>query len=130
VDDPRLRYHALGQFDRAMLDLDIRHNLLGQSPIEKLHVHEDRKLLVVRRGPLVLAFNFHPHHSYPDYRVGVPEPTDYRLLLSTDHAEFGGHGQVLPDQVYACQTVPWDDRPQSIQIYVPSRTALVLAPNA
>jgi 1,4-alpha-glucan branching enzyme len=130
VDDPRLRYHALGQFDRAMLDLDIRYNLLSQSPIEKLHVHEDRKLLVVRRGPLVLAFNFHPHESYPDYRVGVPEPGDYRLILSTDDAEFGGHGQVLPDQVYACQTVPWDDRPQSIQIYVPSRTALVLAHNA
>jgi len=128
VDDPLLRYHTLGAFDRAMVQLDVDYNLLAQTPTERLQVHEDNKLLFCRRGPLVIAFNFHPHKSYTDYRVGVPDATDYKLVLNTDDMWFGGHGEVVSGQVYPHQRVAWDDRPQSIQVYIPARTALVLAP--
>ena len=128
VDDPLLRYHALAAFDRAMIRLDEDHNLLALSPCERLHVHEDRKLLACRRGNLVFAFNFHPTQSYVDYRIGVPATTDYKLILNTDDIWHGGHGEVLTGQVYPVQAVPWDDRPQSVQIYIPARTALVLTP--
>ena len=128
VDDPLLRYHALGAFDRAMVELDSAWGVLALSPWEKLHIHEDRKLLVYRRGPLVFAFNFHPNQSYTDYRIGVPDATKYKLILNTDDIWFGGHGEAASGQMYPIQAVAWDDRQQSIQVYLPARTALVLAP--
>ncbi|MCK4340493.1 MAG: alpha amylase C-terminal domain-containing protein [Phycisphaerae bacterium] len=128
ADDPLLRYHALAAFDRAMVRLDLEYDLLAQTESEPLHIHEDEKLLIYRRGPLVFAFNLHPHQSYPHYRIGVPSPNDYKLMLNTDDIWFGGHGEVLAGQCYPWQNEPWHDRPQSIQIYLPARTALVLAP--
>ncbi len=129
VDNPELRYHALGTFDRAMQALDAEHGLLGLGPIEKLHVHEDHKLLIARRGPFVLAFNWHPQRSYTDYRVGVAERCDYRHVLDTDEQRFGGHGLLAAGQVHHWQAVPWDHRGQSIQLYLPARTAVVLLAN-
>jgi 1,4-alpha-glucan branching enzyme len=128
VDDPLLRYHALAEFDRAMIGLDEEHGLLALTPAEKLHVHEDRKLLVYRRGALVFAFNFHPTQSYAGYRIGVADSRDYKLILHTDDVWFGGHGELLTGQVYPLQATAWDDRAQSLQVYIPARTALVLAP--
>ena len=128
VDDPVLRYRDLAAFDRAMQVLDERYGLLTAAPIELLYVHEDHKLLIFRRGPLLLAFNFHPTQSWADYRIGVPESRDYRLVLDTDDFWFGGHGLVMAGQVYPVQLSPADNRKQSIQIYVPARTAQVLMP--
>ena len=128
VDDPRLRYRCLAVFDRALHGLDDEHDLLAQPEYEPLHVHEDDKLLIFRRGTLLFAFNFHPHNSYPHYRVGVPDQTDYKLILNTDDPNFGGHGAVHGGQTYPCQSQPWHERPRSIQIYLPARTAIVLAP--
>jgi 1,4-alpha-glucan branching enzyme len=133
-DDPLLRYRDLAEFDRAMMQLDIDYGLLSRPDWELLHVHEDRKILIYRRGPLVFVFNWHPTQSYADYRFGVPRrgdaPTrgDYALVLDTDQLWFGGHANLTQGEVHPCENVPWDDRPQSIQVYVPARTALVLGP--
>jgi len=128
ADDPTLRYRDLANFDRDMLALDERFNLLAASPIELLAAHEDHKTLIFRRGELVFAFNFHPSTSYTDYRFGVPRHKNYRLILNTDDFWFGGHGLVTTGQVYPCQDLPADGQKQSIQIYIPTRTAQVLAP--
>jgi 1,4-alpha-glucan branching enzyme len=128
ADDPALRYHALRAFDRAMLNLDLEFDLLGRPFAFKLHEHEDRKLLSFYRGPLVFVFNFHAHHSYPDLRVGIPAGGDQRLVLTTDDPPFGGHGAVHAGQVHPWQAVPWDHQLQSVQVYVPARAAVVLAP--
>lgn len=128
VDDPMLRYHAWNEFDRAMVALDTQFNLLSHPDYEPLHIHEEEKLLIFRRGALVLAFNFHPNRSYADYRVGLPVASDYRLVLDTDETEFGGHGALQGGQRYPWQSTPWHGRQQSVQLYIPARTALVLAP--
>lgn len=128
VDDPLLRYRDLESFDRAMQALDEKHGLLTAYPIEQIHVHEEFKLLMFRRGPLVFAFNFHPTQSRADYRFGVPEWRNYHAILDTDDFWFGGHGLNNPGQVYPVQKTPADHREQSIQIYIPARTAQVLRP--
>lgn len=128
VDNPQLRYHDLAAFDRAMQQLDVDYDLLAQPAWEALHVHEDHKLLICSRGRVLLAFNFHPHASYPDYRIGVPQAKGYRLILNTDDTQFGGHGELVPNQVYPVQEVAWQSRPQSLQVYLPARSALVMAP--
>jgi len=128
ADNPDLRYGGLSAFDRAMLSLDAPYNLLTDPLIEQLALHEDTKQLAYRRGPLVLAFNFHPTRSYQDLRFPTPDAADYQVILNTDDAQFGGMGRGTPDFIYPRQPVPMYGRDQSIQIYLPSRSAQVLAP--
>jgi 1,4-alpha-glucan branching enzyme len=128
ADSPILKYNGLLKFDAAMLKLDSQHHLLHDKFIELLMVHEDQKLLVYRRGPLVFAFNWHATNSYTDLRIPVPDPKDYRIVLNTDAREFAGPGLILPNVTYPKQTVPWENRQQSVQIYLPARTAQVLQP--
>jgi 1,4-alpha-glucan branching enzyme len=85
-------------------------------------------VLVFRRGPLVFAFNFHAEQSFADLRIPVPDPADYQLILDSDATEFSGAGRVEPQTVYPRQAVPFYGREPSVQIYLPSRSAQVLAP--
>ena len=128
VDNPALRYRDLATFDRQMLALDEAYNLLSDPFMQLVHAHEDQKILIFRRGPLVFVFNWHPSESYRDYRFGVPDPADYRVILNTDDEWFGGQGRVAGGQVYPFQGEAMHGREQSIQIYIPARTAQVLAP--
>ncbi|HPD31321.1 MAG TPA: alpha amylase C-terminal domain-containing protein [Phycisphaerae bacterium] len=126
-DDPLLRYRDLAAFDRELQALDERCDLLAASNTEIIHTDEAAKLIAFRRGSLVFVFNFHPTDSHPNYRIGVPEPSDYKVVLNTDDFWFGGHGIVATGQIYPCQYQPAHGRNQSIQIYLPTRTAQVLA---
>jgi 1,4-alpha-glucan branching enzyme len=128
VDNPDLLYRDLNEFDRAMQELDDEFRLLNDPFIELIFIHEDRRLIVFRRGPLVFAFNFHPVESYPGLRTGVPDPADYRVVLDTDATPFGGFGRVADGQVYPRQGVPEHGRTQSVQAYLPARTAQVWEP--
>jgi 1,4-alpha-glucan branching enzyme len=124
-----LRYRGLREFDRAMNGLDIRFDILEDPLIEQLALHEDTRQLVFRRGPLVFAFNFHPHDSYTDLRIPVPDRADYEVVLDTDQPRFSGHARVHENVVYPVQPVSMYGREQSVQIYLPSRSAQVLAPH-
>jgi 1,4-alpha-glucan branching enzyme len=128
VDADHLRYSGLNNFDRAMQTLDEGFNLLEDPFIEQLACHEDTKQLVFRRGPLVFVFNFHPTESYVGLRIPVPDPRDYRVVLNTDAKQFEGFGRVPEFALYPRQNVPMYGRGQSVQLYLPSRTAQVLAP--
>jgi 1,4-alpha-glucan branching enzyme len=127
-DNPRLLYGGLREFDRAMLKLDIDFNLLTDPLIEQLALHQDTHQLVYRRGPLVFAFNFHATESYTDLRIPVPDQRDYKLILNSDAKRFSGPGLTQEGSHHPWQKTPMYGREQSIQIYLPSRTALVFAP--
>ncbi len=128
ADNPFLKYGGMNRFDSAMNQLDERFNLLPDVFIEQLYLHEDDKQLVYRRGPLVFVFNFHPTNSYSDWRIPVPDATDYRLVLTTDDKNFAGHGRVTDGQQFVWQKGDFAGRQQSVQVYVPARSAMVIAP--
>ena len=128
VDQENLRYKGLNNFDREMQNLDLKYNLLEDPLIEALMFHEEKKQLVYRRGALVFVFNFHPSESYADLRVPVPDPINYQLVLNSDNEAFEGHGLVDEGTIYPKQNVPIHGRNQSIQLYLPARTAQVLEP--
>jgi 1,4-alpha-glucan branching enzyme len=128
VDQGHLRYHELRDFDRAMMKLDEQFNILEDPLLEQLAIHEDTRQVVFRHGPLVFAFNFHVSESYPGLRIPVPDRSDYHVVLNTDSAHFGGQGLVPEGQHYPWQDVPMYGRGQSLQIYLPARSAQVLAP--
>ncbi len=126
VDDDTLRYKGLNTFDQAMQHLDAAHHLLADENIQLLFIHEDAKQIVYARGGLVFVFNFHSTASVTDWRVPVPEKTDYRLILNTDDAAYGGYSAVEGVH-YPWQDVAVEGQSQSIQLYVPARSAQVLA---
>ena len=127
VDDDTLYYRHLNNFDRAMQRLDVVYQLLTDENIQLLSIHEDAKQIVYTRGGLVFAFNFHPTASVTDWRIPVPQRTDYCLLLNTDDVDFGGYGAVTGVH-YPWQAIEMESVAQSIQLYVPARSAQVLAP--
>ena len=130
VESDQLRYKGLNAFDRAMVNIDIEFGLLSDPFIEQLAHHEDARQLIYRRGPLVFVFNFHATQSYTDWRIPVPDQTDYAMILNTDNKAFEGHGAVDESTLFVWQDVPACGRDQSIQIYSPARSAQVFAPKS
>lgn len=128
ADKPELRYAGLSRFDAAMLSLDREYHLLTDHLIEQLALHQDTLQLVYRRGPLIFAVNLHPTESYSGLRLPVPDNADYRVVLDSDAAGYAGHGRTQEGAVYPVQSVPMYGRAQSIQVYLPNRSAQVLAP--
>eukprot|EP00041_Stephanoeca_diplocostata_P029464 m.870296 g.870296 ORF g.870296 m.870296 type:complete len:136 (+) comp23565_c1_seq9:246-653(+) len=90
--------------------------------------HDADKVIVFERGNAVFAFNFHITNSYTDYRIGAPVAGSYSLLLCSDDEEFGGHARIAQGGKYFTTPDPWNNRPCSLQIYLPARTAIVLTP--
>jgi 1,4-alpha-glucan branching enzyme len=127
VDDPGLKYHRLAEFDRQMIDLFTRGDLLAADQPELQWNHDGDNILAFMRAGWVFAFNFHPVRSFPHYGLPAP-PGSYRLTLDTDALQFGGHGRLTPDQRHDTLedgTSAWGAR---LVLYLPSRTALVLQP--
>ncbi len=128
ADDPGLKYRFLRDFDREMIALARRFQLLGAEEAHLLYEHNEDKILAFQRSGLVFVFNFHPGRSLPDYPVPAPTTVDrLRLLLDSDDPRFGGHSRLVADQVFDVTASPVFGTGQ-VQLYLPNRTALVLAP--
>jgi 1,4-alpha-glucan branching enzyme len=129
MDDPLLRYHYLSDFEIQMLHLEHSWNVLSSPQAYISMKHEQDKIIVFERSGLLWMFNFHPFKSFSDYRIPVKQPGKYRLLLNSDDLAFGGHGRIQPlDEPVSCyysQNIPWFGMSDSIQVYLPCRTALV-----
>lgn len=66
--------------------------------------------------------------SYTDYRVGVQEGGKYKVVLNTDSPEFGGHARIDESVEYFTTDMEWNGRANFLQVYIPSRVALVSIP--
>ena len=91
VDNKDLRYHQLGEFDRAMIHMLVRHNQIGQGYAGQLAMFDGDQVMVYHHGDVVYVFNWNPTRSVPDYIIPVPEKGTYRIILSTDEERFGGY---------------------------------------
>lgn len=125
VEDETLRYRHLGAFDRDLMRLAKRFGVPDGDDAFLLHVDEETKVLAWLRAGLVFVASFHPERSFPDYRIPAP-PGTFRTVLDTDRHEYGGferrdesqHHHTLPDRIQR----------HFLSLYLPARTALVLAP--
>jgi 1,4-alpha-glucan branching enzyme len=90
ADDPALRFGLLEAFDRAMVDLVRRNDIMGMGYAWNLKMDEECKTIVFAHGRFVFVFNWHPSLSVADYEIPVPEPGKYHAVLSTDAGQFGG----------------------------------------
>ncbi|XP_028517628.1 1,4-alpha-glucan-branching enzyme isoform X2 [Exaiptasia diaphana] len=128
VDDDLLRYKFLNRFDSAMLHVEDKYGWLHSEQAYVSNKHEGDKVIVFERSRLLFIFNFHHEKSFADYRVGTAIAGKYHIVLDTDNEHFGGHKRLDPSCEYFVESKPWHDRPFSLLVYIPCRTALVLAP--
>jgi 1,4-alpha-glucan branching enzyme len=128
ADNPHLKFHFLGDFDKAMTQLARQQHLLAAPAAHLLNHDEVNKVLAFARGGLVFLFNFNPEASLPDYHFPVPQVGQYRLLLSSDDAAFGGFDRVDKGVLYDTLGGGGTVEAPRLSVYLPNRTALVLRP--
>ncbi|CCT73432.1 probable branching enzyme (be1) [Fusarium fujikuroi IMI 58289] len=127
TDDPLLRYKFLDHFDRLMNQTEAKYGWLHAPQAYISLKHEGDKVIVFERGGLVFIFNFHPTNSFSDYRIGIDVAGTYRVVLNTDSKDVGGHNRVDENTRFFTTPMEWNNRNNWTHIYIPCRTALVLA---
>ncbi|KAF8332770.1 glycoside hydrolase superfamily [Cantharellus anzutake] len=125
-DDQLLRYKYLNDFDAEMNNLDEKYGWLKAPQAYVSLKHEVDKVIVFERAGLLFIFNFHPTQSFADYRVGVEEPGEYHVVLSSDEKRFGGFDRIDLNGKYLTTPLGWNNRKNFLQVYIPLRTCLVL----
>lgn len=120
VDSDKLKYKFLNNFDRAMIHLIKKYDVLSSFQGRQLNMDPTNQVIVFERANLVFAFNFHPGNSIADYRFHSIGKGDYKMMLNSDASEFGGHNRV--DNSITYSTLEAD----KLSIYLPNRTALVM----
>ncbi|CBQ68385.1 probable branching enzyme (be1) [Sporisorium reilianum SRZ2] len=126
VDDHLLRYQYLYAFDAAMNNAEDKFQWLAAPQAYISLKHESDRVVAFERAGLLFVFNWHATNSYTDYRVGVDVPGKYKVLLDTDAKELGGHGRVDHATEYFTTDMEWNGRRNFVQVYLPSRSAIVL----
>ena len=76
----------------------------------------------------VVVLNFTPTVRH-DYRVGVPDEGDYREILNSDLARYGGSNLYNPGDI-ASDKIPWHGCAQSIVLTLPPLAGLILVRSA
>lgn len=128
VDNDLLRYKFLNNFDREMNLFEDRHHWLSSHQAWVSWKHEDDKVIAFERAGLLFVFNFHPTKSFPDYKVGVDQPGTYKMALDSDSSEFGGHSRIDHTVKFHTFNEGYAGRRYSLNVYIPSRVAIVLEP--
>lgn len=122
ADAQNLKYRYLNAFDRDMVQTVKKQRIQGK-PDRQLLLDNERKLIFFQKGNTFLAFNFHPTRSYDGLCLPVPEEGTYRVICSTDDFCYGGQGRIYHSTYEAKKNA---NETVDIQLYLPSRTALVL----
>jgi 1,4-alpha-glucan branching enzyme len=126
VDDLNLKYQFLAHFDRDMIALAKKFQLLDSPGPYLLYENSDNMVTVFERAGLLFAFNFHPHHSYSDYHFEAPAGR-YKSILNSDAPEYGGHNRLAADQEHNTSfDIVANRQIHLLSLYLPTRTALIL----
>ena len=126
VDDKRLKYEWLNDFDKAMINLARDRHLLDDPYAVSLWIDPERKIITFSRGRLLFVFNFHNSYSEQAFFLHAHTTGEgaYKVILSTDDKRFGGPG--LIDHNYVFHTAYVEGKGLGFDVYSPCRTAMVL----
>ena len=122
VDNKLLRYRYLNEFDRAMVRLAQRCDLLASAPARPLNMDEANQVMAFERGGLLFVFNWNGSLAIPDYKLPAPKAGEWKVVLDSDDARFGGLNR--QDSSVHHHT----DKAQQLSLYLLPRTVMVLAP--
>ncbi len=120
VDNRDLRYRFLNAFDAAMLQLARRTDLLSSAPARPLNMDEENRIMAFERGGLVFVFNWNGERAITDYLLPAPVAGEWKVLLDSDAAEFGGFAR------QDASVHHFTDKKQNLSLYLLPRTVMVL----
>ncbi|RKV94345.1 MAG: 1,4-alpha-glucan-branching enzyme, partial [Candidatus Saccharimonas sp.] len=118
-DNGFLKYQWLGEFDANLMKLI---QIVDDPGVHYLTIHQHDHVVSFMRGDLLFIINFSPNQSQTDYALPAVAGS-YRVALSSDDQQFGGHGRVQQDQQYFTTPGAHGD---NIRVYLPARSGLVL----
>ena len=121
ADADYLKYHWLGDFDKAMLDFVKKTKVMQSAPAWLLEADEDNKTIVFERNNMIFVFNW-GQKSLPDYKVKVKSTGDYEIVFSSDEKRFGGFENIDKNAVFPSEK-NGDDI--TMKIYNVARTCTV-----
>lgn len=121
-DNPNLKYHALGDFDAALMHLLGRPEFLRATP-HQLHSHVSGQRIAFLRCEFLILANLNPTESAPDYPISCP-PGTWELVLDTDEERFAGLARLHPGQQFHSR--PAAHGGHELLVYLPSRCAMIL----
>ncbi len=127
VDNQTLKYHYLGDFDKAMIHLIKDEKDFQSTPIIKLWDNNGDQVLAYQRKDLIFVFNFNPSKSFTDYGF-LTKPGKYKVILNTDSLLFGGFGSIDENIIHTTHFDPLykKEKKEWLKLYLPARTAIVL----
>ncbi len=125
TDNPDLKYQYLAAFDKEMIRVIKENRIMSSMFAQQLNMDDWNKTIIFERNNLVFIFNFHTSHSIPDYEIRIPQEGNYKIILNSDSAEFGGHGRI-DDSIEYPTYEKENDNSNYLKLYVTNRTALVL----
>ncbi len=119
-----LKYQLLNDFERDMVAMAKAQKVLSGHD-RQLMLHNEDKVMAYTKGDALFIFNFHCNKSFDGYFIPTEQTGDYDVVLSTDDHCYGGYAAVAHQRYTAYRH---DDGRIGFQIYIPSRTAIVLKP--
>ncbi len=122
ADNPDLKYQYLNAFEKDMVDFAQKHRVISGKD-KQLLVHNGDHVMAYKKGGGLFLYNFDPTRSYDGYFIPTAQKGNYQVALSTDDYCYGGFGRIHHN-VYTATKQP--DGRIGFQIYLPSRTAVVL----
>jgi 1,4-alpha-glucan branching enzyme len=84
-----LKYHFLGEFDRAMTALEADGFMERPTSLVQRWIQDEDKLLAYKKGDLLFVFNFNPEFKK---ELAFPVAGKPELIFDTDDTRFGGFG--------------------------------------
>jgi len=73
---------------------------------------------------VISLFNFTPVPR-EKYRIGVPDLTSYKIIMNSDSEYYGG-SNISNAELIAAESIPWSDKPYSIEVNLPPLAGIVL----
>ncbi len=120
VDNGLLRYRFLNAFDAAMVALAKRADIPAAAPAQPLNMDEANQVMAFERAGLLFVFNWNGERAIPDYELPAPEAGEWRVVLDSDAAEFGGYAR----QDHSVNH--FTDEDGKMKLYLLPRTVMVL----
>lgn len=128
AESDSLRYACLRSFDKAMVRLLKKKDVLSGTPV-LLVGDEQKKVLIFLRKNCIFAFNFNPLGSFQDYCFSAPGGC-WKQVLNSDDGQFDGFSRLRDGEMHV--SIPErspngnQDFADTLSIYLPSRCAIVL----
>jgi len=123
ADNSSLKYEWLNKFDQAMVTMCKKQRIMD-GKIQRQWIGQSDHTMVYERRGSVFVYNFDPKQYHESFFVPVSAEGRYQVSLSTDDSRFGGYDRISTTYVYTAEKRP--DGKIGFQIYLPSRTAMVL----